>query len=420
MGHTSYVSHKNVTNVFVFMFVLPIRDNDIREIKRDDAVELASMPFWNSTMMETSTLTVTTTSFTVERNETTTIKTSMEVTLEDLLDRFPWIQRKRFTPNHFMYRHRGETSPVPSYKDHSIVFLHNHKSGGTTMKTCLQKIIEVRSLAPYYGLWNDNVVRAIETARTLEEKSRLYVTPYAFGLCDTIDEPRCSYFTVLRDPYERVISSYEYCKKARVDPHCAASDARQLSLKEWVLHQGSYFFRQLLFNPEEICSDLTRRQQVVKLIDKDEYLGRKRRYPPCWYRHKLLLDDVITKQEKQVILQYMLDNLENWFTAIGITEEYDTTLRLLQTVFKLPFYWQCSGLVEQRTKYSMQKQSTLSKFDAMAKSKQSIENDPEVFSALYYDIMIYRKAMEIFDIQKKVYFGEVMESLGKQLNKAKH
>ncbi|XP_070558881.1 uncharacterized protein [Ptychodera flava] len=334
-------------------------------------------------------------------------------TLEDILNRFPWVQRRRFTPNHFTFSRRGKGSPPNSYRNHSIVFLHNHKAGGTTMKLCLKRIIQAKSLPPFYGLWNDNVVQAIETARTLEKRAKLYVTPYAFGLCDAVDDPYCAYFTVLRDPYDRVVSSYEYCKKSRMDPHCAASDARKLTLKEWALHQGSYFFRQLQFNPEEICSDQTRRKKVVKLVDRDNYIGRKKNRPPCWYRHKLLLDNVLNKNEKHILLQYMLENLEKWFAVIGITEQYDTSLRLLQTVFKLPFYRLCSGLVEQATTYSREKQTKWSKLEAIKKARQKIEDDQEVFEALYFDIMIYRKAVEIFNSQKRFYFQDVMSGFHK-------
>ncbi|XP_077978019.1 uncharacterized protein LOC144433574 [Glandiceps talaboti] len=342
------------------------------------------------------------------------IDASTDRMLEEILNKFPWIRRRRFTPNHFTSRRYGNTSPSRSYRNHSIVFLHNHKSGGTTMKICLQRIIQAKSLAPYYGLWDTNVAKAIETARVLEKKSRLYVTPYAFGICDELDDPYCAYFTVLRDPYERVVSSYEYCKRSRPDPHCAASNARKLTLKEWAVHQGSYFFRQLQFNPSDICSDLTRRKKVVKLMKEDNYyIGRKRNHPPCWFRHKLLLDNLLTKSEKRVLLQFMLDNLDKWFTVIGITDEYDTTLQLLQTVFKLPFYRLCSGLVEQQTQYNKMKLTKISRLQNIKKLKTEIEDDPEVFDALYYDIMIYQKALEIFNVQKRVYFEDVMRNLRK-------
>ncbi|XP_070558878.1 uncharacterized protein [Ptychodera flava] len=338
--------------------------------------------------------------------------------LHAIFDRFPWFDRKQFSPNYFIVGVSGnsvEAAVKPRIKDQTYMFVHNQKSGGTTLKDCIDRITRQKQMARYVGVWDEyEVAKVIHDVNHKHAKSKFYASEYTFGLCDEFNRQNCSYFTLIRDPYERLISCHEFCKRALTDPLCAASDARNLTLKEWALHQGSYFFRQLQFKPTYACSDKIMRDKISPKINKAKYLGRNATRPPCWYRHKLLLDDALNDMEKEVLLNYFLDNLKNWFTVIGITEEYRTTLGLLQQAYNLPFRDLCMNLISMKGLYKVDGKPATpqSKQELIQKLKAELQADPEINRTLYYDVKIYEKAREIFEEEKKQYFS--MLGLGNQ------
>ena len=160
-------------------------------------------------------------------------------------------------PNYFI---RADESDKSKYRRGTVGFLHHLKSGGTTIHSCLRKLLS----APY--TWNGKTVkRRLDQVfiqdfvwmswKKLNERSRL---PYHFlggfavmGLCDhfQIDRtpPPCSYFTVLRDPIDRAVATYFYCKVKPEDRLCATNKlkATQSNITEWALHQRSFLFTQL-------------------------------------------------------------------------------------------------------------------------------------------------------------------------------
>ncbi|XP_077870059.1 uncharacterized protein LOC144363019 [Saccoglossus kowalevskii] len=334
--------------------------------------------------------------------------------LDGLLQRYEWFERKRFSPNYYLYEYDRSvdndvnttiTSPM-TYADYNLIFVHNQKSGGSTLKKCIERISVVKRLPQFIGMWDERVASNI--AREISHKQstrRIYVSENTFGLCDDFKRRPCSYFTLLRDPYERIISCHEFCKRALGDPLCAAGDARSMTLKEWALHQGSYFFRQLQFKPTEICSDKTYVDKIRPLIPKLKFSGRNRNFPPCWFRHKMLLDSAINTTEKEALLDYFISNLENWFSVIGITEEYDASLRLLQEVYGLPLHDMCSKLVVQKGVYRMGGKLVSPKSDEVKKLKEELQNDTQVQQSLYYDVKLYEKSREIFEKQKEKYWS---------------
>ncbi|XP_070558880.1 uncharacterized protein [Ptychodera flava] len=333
-----------------------------------------------------------------------------------IFNKFPWLNRKLFSPNYFMSGGNSTKVAVkPRIKDPTYIFVHNQKSGGTTLKNCIDKVTSKKKMAKYVGVWDEHVVsQVIREVNLKHARSKFYASENTFGLCDEFNRRNCSYFTLIRDPYERLISCHEFCKRALGDPLCAASDARKLTLKEWALHQGSYFFRQLQFKPTYVCSDKIMRENIAPKIKKAKYLGRNAVHPPCWYRHKLFLDDALNDMEKEVLLNYFLDNLKNWFTVIGITEEYRTTLGLLQQAYNLPFRDLCMNLISMKGLYKVDGKPATpqSKQELIQKLKAELQADPEINRTLYYDVKIYEKAREIFEEEKKQYFS--MLGLGSQ------
>ncbi|XP_077870088.1 uncharacterized protein LOC102810117 [Saccoglossus kowalevskii] len=311
------------------------------------------------------------------------------------------MKRKMFTPNYYLHPNPKNTSAK-----NILVFVHNQKSGGSTLKACIDNITKKLHLPAYKGIWSGAVTELIQSFNSKNVfQNKFYVSENTFGICDDFNEPLCSYFTLLRDPYERIVSSHEFCKTHLGDPLCTASDARVLNVSQWALHQGSYFFRQLMYNGAQICSQSTLNSKILPILKENGYQGNKKEHVPCWYVHKLLLDDKMTKEEKDILLDFILQHLQDWFAVVAITEEYDMSLKLLQTAFNLPFYDLCKGLrVESATMGVTDIKKKLAHYDLVKKLKSQLQQDSEVYNALYYDIKIYEKALEIFHLQKIAYF----------------
>ncbi|XP_070558882.1 uncharacterized protein [Ptychodera flava] len=328
-------------------------------------------------------------------------------TLLDLIARYPWLWRRRYVPNS-LAKHVKQERPRSYGANATMVFVHNQKAGGTSVKTCLKLLERESNMRRCYGIFDGNgPVHIMEAVRAKSTSRRCYVGESSFGICDDLDDGDCAYFTMLRDPYERVISSHEYCKTAD-DPLCRAGNATELSLEEWALQQGSYFFRQLLLRPTEICVEaelfnnlLT--QYLNKTDQSDEIVADLKSFP-CWYRHKLLLEGVLSDSDKNALLRYVLENLDNWFSVIGMTDEFDTSLELFQFAFGLPFHDLCSAVFARETTYTEQSAGAEGgKAEVVRKLKSRLASNDHVRRALLYDIKIFERAKEIFEMQKTSY-----------------
>ncbi|XP_070570172.1 uncharacterized protein [Ptychodera flava] len=312
-----------------------------------------------------------------------------------LIEKFPWLFKQNFLSN--FYTKKGQTS-VEQYVSGNIVFVHNQKSGGTTLKFCMENIAKQyhfdqpfvicdASSGDYYeAMWN--------SPNRIFHK--LYAGGHTFGNCDVMPT-ECSYITVLKDPYERLISSYEYCK-ARNEYHCRIKDANKVSLREWAIFQGSFFFRQLLYNPQYCTRHYN---HVIDELRKGRGLSEQPDMIPCWYRNELMFESVMSRSDKHEILQYVLENLEDWFAVIGMNSDYATTLRLLEGAFQLPFA-KCSTQAWNYHAYIAEGEVTgRNRTTIVRELKETLVSDPDVSEALHFDLQIYQKAKDIFERQKR-------------------
>ncbi|XP_002731803.1 uncharacterized protein LOC100376558 [Saccoglossus kowalevskii] len=324
------------------------------------------------------------------------------VMVDEIFLRHPWLQKRSFMPNY--YTTSGVDESVYKRRNTSVAFVHLPKAAGITMKMCLDKLANRASERKPLRMKAGTKEYPYEDM----PKQKYYVSEFTFGVCDSLNAP-CSYFTVLREPYERLISCYQYCRTQDLkDPICMAGNARTSSVNEWAVHQGSYFFRQLLYNFKDACFQTDLYDTIKTYFDKAHYRGPNYYWPPCWYMNKKLLDRKLDKDDKEALLQYVLDNLENWFGVIGIVEDYPITLRLLERAYGQPFYSVCGELEKHKSHYASVSEST-EKQKYIDTTKAELAADKEVFDALYYDLKIYEKAVEIFDKQQSAFLRAEIE-----------
>lgn len=293
------------------------------------------------------------------------------------------------------------------------MYLHHHKAAGTSTKNCLVTTAAAneRKIGIMLSSHGRSILERSGHGIPHPLQADIFMGGYAFGICEGITDRPCSYFTILRDPYERLISSYSYCRRARTDQICSALGANDVSIAEWAQHQGSFFFQQLLFDPVVCSKNLLSNQTLFSLngIQHDIAGRSKRTNPlgsaPCWFRQKVAMHNTVNKIQSEALLKYCLEHLENWFSVIGLVEEYDASLALLEGVYGLPFTKCASGTAVNKNDYlNLKLQSMAASAEStVSLLKRQLEQDPKVREALRFDIKLYQRAKQIFGEQKKAF-----------------
>ncbi|XP_070563001.1 uncharacterized protein [Ptychodera flava] len=309
----------------------------------------------------------------------------------------PWIVKRNTLPNFFMRKRVTDGHKWPPndyYRSGVIVFVHNTKAGGAAMRQCLNHLRRP---------WNKTTPISLYSAISDELKSSysellnssqmlhnndMYWGDMAIGVCDYISKP-CSYFTMFRNPYDRVVASYLMCRGREHKPHiCKFKRADEMTIKEWALYQGSLTFDQLLLNPEFLANKSKYSQLLYGSLNATHHESNF-----AWLENRNLLNQLVSESQRQEILQYILVNLKSWFSVIGLTEKYDLSFQFFEHVYQLPFYAKCAQPHEVFQSDVVQTR----------KMVEQLRMDPDVRTALYYDLEIYRVAREIFHFQVEGY-----------------
>ncbi|XP_063962713.1 uncharacterized protein LOC129272019 [Lytechinus pictus] len=307
-------------------------------------------------------------------------------------------QHRKGLPNYYI--HGTSLGLGEDYSKCNIAFVHLHKAGGTTTKSVLSKI-STKAGMPRVKLVKDTCTevfaRYIKEGRT--SKPTLFMGGFSFGICDVLKGRPCTYMAVLRNPYDRIVSAYYFCYK--IHPTlCGPVKPKDVSITTWAIHQGSHFFNQLLMLPDT-CKRDSRSDEYVKRYQnhtRDIIPYIKKHEDACWFQQKALHKETLTKDQRRALLHYILENLENWFGVIGLLEEYQLSLELFGEAFKRNF----------TAAYSVPKNTGQVRKNvdntSIKQMKQDLLNSAEVREALYEDILIYEKAVDIMERQKEEYF----------------
>lgn len=312
-------------------------------------------------------------------------------------------------PNYFTMRD-STAEDERRYRDGMLVYVHLNKAAGSTTKTCLSKVGHKRSVAGAVVVLHDMARLRVQSKLENRSKYNILMGGYAFGICDAARDKNCSYFTILRDPYERLLSSFTYCRRAGMDQTCQGLSPWDVTLKEWAVHQGSYFFRQLLMKPW-FCKP---NPQYAKLglIGIPHSKQTTFLHSPCWFREKVILNRSLTPAQMDSLLAYCVEHLEEWFSVIGITDQYDLTLAMLEEVYQIPFQKTCTGSEINVSNYqNLADNKEVNRTETVLDWKRELQDDPKVYEALRGDIVIYEKAKEIFERQKVAFFARKQQTV---------
>src|ERR1700722_3693158 len=199
----------------------------------------------------------------------------------------------------------------------TLLFLHIHKTAGTT----LHRIIE-REYNPFrfYPTEGGRIEWFIDHFRKLSQHRReaLQVVKghMSFGLHEHLPQ-LSTYITFLRDPVERCISSYYYSKGNPFNPFYKRIDRESLNLPS--------FLEIAPWNNNLQC-------KTIAGIDRSEY-----RPVEVFRRMSQLgtgtVDPTLDRWSNEAILERAKENLTRYFGFVGLTERFSQSLIALKYLF---------------------------------------------------------------------------------------
>ena len=232
-------------------------------------------------------------------------------------------------------------SPRPDTPEEAIIFLHLPKTAGTTVNRLIEweyRLTEMYSIDPVLFEWSAAHLRKLSPQRL--KRIRIFKGHMLYGLHKALPQP-ATYITVLRDPVDRVISSYYFMRSYKLHP------------LYWKLRRENWSL-------EDFVRNSPRDNVQSKIVAGADYT------PPC------------TRE----IVEQAKHNLRHHFTVVGLSERLEESLALM----KLRFGW---------------KLSSYSSFN-VTRARPKKRDLPEATIDLIrqknaFDIELYECAQEIFE-----------------------
>jgi hypothetical protein len=251
-----------------------------------------------------------------------------------------------------------------------LIFLHIPKTAGTTLKTIIGRQYQPFEIAKcYYHAPGRTLAGALDRLRSFSPEQaagiRIIVGHVGYGLHEHLGWPS-DYFTMLREPVERVISSYYQTRRARNDS--LKNEAQRLSLRDFVASG----LRTALDNGQT--------RMLSGAAVEEDLLGKKVPYGQC----------------NREMLERAQSNL-NKFVAVGISERFDESLM----VFKRALGWTNIYYVKANVGRNKTPRQEISK-DTL----KCIERYNEL------DLELYERARKLFDERIKLLGSDFTRRMG--------
>jgi hypothetical protein len=308
-----------------------------------------------------------------------------------------------------------------------IVFLHMHKTGGSTILGALNVAkISTSCGGLYYCNWRafdstscnegigllhnstavvgvDALNRAWEAKRQDLMYARLYFGGYAASMLHPTSRPMqraCVRIAMFRDPFARLVSAMHYCMHGHAHGVPAWENVRrggdQLcggmrngSIEAWATHFGSWMFRLLALQPRTLGlmsrQNDGRRQEPNLSGDEATLTG--------WLRVKALIrsndyDSKRTMPARKVLRRILKSIAEgSLFDVPGIFEQWEATMSLLDAIVPLAHGRTWGEEVKAHTEthgshvWRAQKAATLMLARGSASVQRLLEADIHVYAA---------------------------------------
>lgn len=190
-----------------------------------------------------------------------------------------------------------------------ILFLHIPKTAGTTLLQIINKQYQNGEIADCY--FKDPLQTEIFLKQVSHNPNvKMIYGHYNLGVRHYLATPY-TFFTLLRDPVERVISFYYFLKTVG---HVHQSKLINMSLEEFFLSKEIPYIPSLFYNSQ--TADLS---ADFPFLDKGGMIIHfpNTPYPP----------------QQPPSLEKAKEHMEKYFSVVGITEMFDETLFMLKKAF---------------------------------------------------------------------------------------
>jgi hypothetical protein len=243
-------------------------------------------------------------------------------------------------------------------KDEALIFIHLPKCAGTTLNRIIEweyDPMRVFSIDPVLFLWSYQKLNRWPTDRLA--KMQVFKGHMPLGIHRRLPQPS-TYITFLRDPVERVISAYYFARNYFLHPkHHWIS---KLSLEEYVRVSPNHNVQ-------------------CKYISGRPFVGD---------HHSGDCDEQVLEAAKE--------NLNKYFSLVGLTERFDEGLAIL----KIMFGWE----IAKYAKFNVTK-SRLKKTSLPAATVELIAERNK------YDVALYDYAVPIFEATRAKYGDAVQQQI---------
>jgi hypothetical protein len=227
------------------------------------------------------------------------------------------------------------------------IFMHLHKTGGTTVMSLLHDHYPPARIYSMNGRdYRRSMMRFKQLSAATRDRFGLIKGHMFFGVHSTLTRPAV-YFTMLRHPLSRMLSLYNYLCELRSP---SAAGVPDMSLADFV-RSGS-----MLMADNGMA-------RMLAGVDFDEIP-----YGQC----------------DQSVAARAVDHLQQHFSAVGLTEQFDASLLLFKQCLgwrRLPFYARRN--VTRRT--------------ALCRDNIDAETAAAVEPYLIWDLAVYDAARNVFE-----------------------
>ena len=290
------------------------------------------------------------------------------------------------------------------------LFTHMQKAGGSTIKYMLFK---------RWG-WRRGAANVYDTQiwRRGQAETDRFVKRFMNGTWDVVYGSavegmrhsvefvgECKWFTVFRHPIPRLVSAFFYCKRVPHDILCAVSTLKtnqKFELIDFARHWGNYGLRQFSFGQVAANDVLTAFSSGELKVPG----GKSWRDTDSWYLLKLYLDNRASSDDSKPtedmamydFLRPAQDLIDKRYAAVGILEEFNTTLALFDASLGMnDMNWQ--------DKFELMGAANMNSKDKKLE-RQTLEKawtDSELKSYIQLDLLLYEHAKAVFREQIRLY-----------------
>jgi hypothetical protein len=233
----------------------------------------------------------------------------------------------------------------------TVIFLHVPKTAGTTLNRLIEweyPILQMYSIDPVFFIWSNKHLRKLSPSRL--RSIRMFKGHMLFGLHEFLPQP-ASYITVLREPVDRVLSSFYF-------------------MRSYKLHPLYWKFRRENWTLEDFVHWSPRTDVHCKIIAGADYES------PC----------------TPEIYARALANIDRHFTVVGLSERLEESLALM----KLRYGWKLESyssfnVTRARPKKRDLPQSTLD----LIREKNSFDVALYDFASKRFEEEVNRNASEV-------------------------